>query len=149
MLYDLVCNLFPIMASFLSPSIHSRLSNEHYKIYVCEVYLTKNLTKSPTQPKWPMATVSADEHMYLTKGTQNIRELNDQLPGLESTFLTMRPRPHEHFWQPCHTADSDHVQSQSRPPFHPPYSHYSLPLSSGPVFLSHSGLLTLQTPVRL
>ena len=56
-LYDLVCNLFPIMASFLSPSIHSRLSNKHYKIYFCEAYLTKNLTKSPTQPKWPVATV--------------------------------------------------------------------------------------------
>lgn len=41
--------------------------------------------------------VSADEHMHLTKGTQNIRELDDQPPGLNSAFLTMRPRPHEHF----------------------------------------------------
>ena len=41
--------------------------------------------------------VSADKHMYLTKGTQNVGELNDQLPGLDSTFLTMRLRPHEHF----------------------------------------------------
>ena len=42
--------------------------------------------------------VSADKNRYLIKGTQNTGEVNDQLPGLDSTFLMMRPRPREHFW---------------------------------------------------
>lgn len=123
--HDLVCTC---SLSWHPSSPHQYtlwLSNEHYQIYFCEVYLTKPHKKSNTTKMASGNCVSADKHRYLTK-VLDIEELNDQLPGLDSTFLTHEAKTLWTFLTALSYCWFSPRSESGKTPSHPLYGHYFL-----------------------